>query len=293
MAKTHPRWRREVPRRLLGHRGAVQRCESRRPPVRRRRCPATAAPALKLTRKFPNSSLDGLALRTYKVTRSPAQARRQIASAPLALWRVHAGRKTDSAHSSHRWLGARANSRRLGPRAGLRARRAGSHHMRCGVEFHRRLHRRPCRPARTGSTTPPTGGLRATTRRPTTAAAARDSRGRPTAPAPAARAAGTGARHRHRRRTGDRHGLGERPALQPVQGRHHQHELEHRPDAVGRGRDRPAGGGLRQPGVAVRPEAARDHARVRYRSLRQRDLGRCLGCQLGGRERSATPEPPA
>src|SRR6202012_3458790 len=45
-----------------------------------------------------------------------------------------------------------------------------------------------CRPARTGPTTPPTGGLRATTRRPTTADPARDSRGRPTAPAPAARA---------------------------------------------------------------------------------------------------------
>ena len=43
------------------------------------------------------------------------------------------------------------------------------------------------RPARTGSTTPPTGGLRATTRRPTTAEPVRDSRGRPTAPAPAAR----------------------------------------------------------------------------------------------------------
>ena len=87
-----------------------------------------------------------------------------------------------------------------------------------------------------------------------------------------------------------RHGLGERPALQPVQGRHHQHELEHRRDAVGRGRVRPAGGGLRQPGVAVHPEAARDHARVRYRSLRQRDLGWCLRCRLGGREHSATPE---
>src|ERR1700722_10461413 len=34
-----------------------------------------------------------------------------------------------------------------------------------------------------------------------------------------------------------RHGFRERPALQPVQGRHHQHELEHRRDAVGRGRE--------------------------------------------------------
>ena len=94
-------------------------------------------------------------------------------------------------------------------------------------------------------------------------------------------------RRRLGRRRRDGHGLGERPALQPVQGRHHQHELEHRPDAVGRGRQRPAGGGLRQPGVDLRTEAARDHARVRYRSLRQRDLGWCLGCQLGGREHSA------
>ena len=61
-------------------------------------------------------------------------------------------------------------------------------------------------------------------------------------------------------------------------------------DAVGRGRQRPAGGGLQQPGVGVHPQAARDHPRVRYRNLRQRDLGWCLGCQLGCREHSATPE---
>ena len=45
-----------------------------------------------------------------------------------------------------------------------------------------------CRPARTGPTTPPTGGLRATTRPPITADQAGGSRGRPTAPALAARA---------------------------------------------------------------------------------------------------------
>ena len=43
------------------------------------------------------------------------------------------------------------------------------------------------RPARTGSNTPPTGGPRATTRRPTTAEAAPDSRGHPTARVPAER----------------------------------------------------------------------------------------------------------
>ena len=92
------------------------------------------------------------------------------------------------------------------------------------------------------------------------------------------------------RRWRRRHGLGERPALQPVQGRHHQHELEHLPDAVGRGRLRPAGGRRQQPGVELHPEAARDHPRVRYRSLRQRDLGRRLGRPMGGREHPATPQ---
>ena len=103
------------------------------------------------------------------------------------------------------------------------------------------------RPARTASTTPPTGGPRATTRRPTTAAAARDSRGHPTARAPAVLDQGR-ARPECQLELGIRDGydgLGERRALQPVQGRHHQHELEHRPDAVGRGRQRPAGRRLR------------------------------------------------
>ena len=97
---------------------------------------------------------------------------------------------------------------------------------------------------------------------------------------------GRGRRGRRRR---DGHRLGERPALQPLQGRHHQHELEHLPDAVGRGRVGHSGGGLRQRGIDLHPEAARDHARVRDRSLRQRELGRCPWCQLRVRERSAAP----
>ena len=55
--------------------------------------------------------------------------------------------------------------------------------------------------------------------------------------------------------------LGHRPALQPVQGRHHQHELEHRPDAVGRGRVRHSGGRLRQPGVEYVPKLPASRSR--------------------------------
>ena len=66
-----------------------------------------------------------------------------------------------------------------------------------------------------------------------------------------------------------RHRLGHRLAFQPVQGRHHQHELEHRPDAVGGGRAAIPVVGAGSLVSTVRTEAARDHARVRYRSLRQ------------------------
>ena len=197
------------------------------------------------------------------------------------------GRKTDSAHCSHRWLGARAVSRRLGPRAGLRVRRAGLHRMRRGVEFHHCLHRR-----RSGQRERDQlhrqlvdrGQRPGDQQRRKRLGRAVDIRRRLHR-----RRFGIGLRGRGRVRVGFRHGLGKRPALQSVQGRHHQHELEHLRDAVGRGRVRPAGGGLRQPGVGVHPEAARDHARVRFRNLRQRDLGWRLGCRLGCRERSATP----
>ena len=198
----------------------------------------------------------------------------------------HEGRKTDSAHRSDRRLGARANSRRLGPGIGLRARRAGSNHMRRGVEFHRCLHRRqPGQRERDQlhRQLVDSGQRPGDQQRRQRLGTAVDVRRRlhrlgGTPPAEAA-APGGGGGHGHR--------LGERPALQPLQGRHHQHELEHLPDAVGRGRVRHSVGGLRQRGIDLCPEAARDHARVRDRSLRQRDLGWCLGCHLGGREHSA------
>ena len=148
-----------------------------------------------------------------------------------------------------------------------------------------------CRPARTGPTTPPTGGLRATTRRPTTADPARDSRGRPTAPAPAARA-GARARARVRARPGSGTGTGSASGLLFSPYKDVTINMNWNTDQM-----QSAVEGTAIPVVGsgslvstVRTEAARDHARVRHRSLRQRELGRCPGCQLGGRERSAAAE---
>ena len=91
------------------------------------------------------NGLDQSVCRTYKKLTVPDPPARRGAQSHSSspLWRVHAVRKTDSSRSTHGRLGVRAGSRRIGPRGGLGARRAGGHHVRRGVEFHHRLHRRP------------------------------------------------------------------------------------------------------------------------------------------------------
>jgi len=134
--------------------------------------------------------------------------------------------------------------------------------MRGGVEFHCCLYRRHASQRERDSTTRPTGGPRATTRRPTTAGSGS---GQPwtsngflhwrLGTTPPASPAGGAARAR-------------RAALlfRPVQGHHHQHELE-TPTRLqsGRGKGAPnSGGGLRRPGYR---RTSRSCPRSRSRSL--------------------------